>query len=270
MVLLRRQLKSALISWKWLVVAVVTVIILALQYRTAFFTPWVLPQPNPNFFNYMLLFNYFGSGTKMYLLMIPILASFVGGDLYSRERVSGRLNSLLMRVPQRSTLRISLLSSFIIGGLAGIFPLFVSMVIAIIHRPHMWFVEGVLNSYNYPLIDADSWVYGLYKYNQLLLLAFAYVYIYVMAGLMSAMATGVTFFTHIPYVEILAPFAFAYIPWVLVSLASWPIQGLSYMNFLDFRVATRPPNELGAAMTIPILFLITALLYGQKVHSDVI
>ena len=97
--LLRRQLRSGFLSWKWGVVAVATVLILLLQYRTAFYMPWKLPQPNPNFFNYMLLFSYFGRGSNIYLVVLPFLAAFIGGSIYSDERLSGRLGLTQTRTP---------------------------------------------------------------------------------------------------------------------------------------------------------------------------
>ncbi|MEE8667115.1 MAG: hypothetical protein SOI13_00165 [Bifidobacterium mongoliense] len=264
--LLRRQLRSGFLSWKWGVVAVATVLILLLQYRTAFYMPWKLPQPNPNFFNYMLLFSYFGRGSTIYLVVLPFLAAFIGGSIYSDERLSGRLSLVLPRTPHGRVVRTSLLSGFILGGSAGSTPLMVSLVIAVIHRPHMWFVEGVLNAYNYPLIDSRSWVYGLYRYNQILLLVLTVIYIFVLAGLMADVAVCVSFFTRMRYVEVLAPIVLTVAVWMGVGI--FGVYGLCYINFLNFGVATRPPNELGAALTLPVLAAIVAMLYVRERAQD--
>ncbi|BDR54675.1 hypothetical protein KIMH_07860 [Bombiscardovia apis] len=167
----------------------------------------------------------------------------------------------------------SLLSGFILGGTAGLFPLVCSGVIAIIHRPHMWFVDGTLNEYNYPLIDKESWVYGFYQQNQIALMLVTFVYVFILSGLFADIAVAVSFFTKKRYIEVIAPFVLVLALHIIVSNSTQiSLYGLSHINFLKYGVAftDRGPNELGAALTLPVLAGITAVLYSRKQAQDVL
>lgn len=268
MALLRRQLVSCLTGPRWLVIIAITIGVLVVQYRTAFRPVWVLPDINPNFFNYMLLFNYFGQGSVLYLMLLPFLAALAGGSVYAGERLSGRLPMLLARQSRATVLRSCLGSGFMAGGLGGSLPLMTSLVIAVIREPHMEFVDGVQRSSEYyPLITSDSWVYGLYCRNQILLLVLTLLYVFVLSGLCADLAVCASFFTRRRYLEVPIPFIVSYLVWVVSDVPGHA--GWSFITFLELRVANAPNCVAGAALTLPVLALVVGGVYAWEAHRDV-
>ena len=267
MALFKRQFVSCMTSTRWLIIIAMTVGVLVVQYRTAFRPVWVLPDINPNFFNYMLLFNYFGQGSVLYLMLLPFLAALSGGSVYSAEKLGGRLPLLITRGSRTATLRASLSSGFLAGGIGGSLPFLASLVIAVVREPHMEFVDGVQrNAEYYPLIVSDSWVYGLYCHSQILLLLFAVTYIFVLSGLCADLAVGVSFFTKRKYLEIPVPFILSYLMWTASDIPGHA--GLSFITFLEFRVANAPNCALGAVITLPALASLILVLYAVEAHHD--
>lgn len=267
MTLFRRQFAWCMASPRWLAIIAITVGVLVVQYRTAFRPVWVLPDINPNFFNYMLLFNYFGQGSVLYLMLLPFLAALAGGSVYASERLSGRLPMVLTREPRGTVLRSSLASGFVAGGIGGSFPLLVSLLIAVVREPHMEFVDGVQRSAEYyPLIAADSWVYGLYCRNQILLLVLTLLYVFALSGLCADLAVCVSFFTKRRYLEIPVPFIVSYLVWIVSDVPGYA--GWSFITFLELRIANAPNCAAGAAVTLPALALVVGVVYAVEVRRD--
>ena len=268
MTLFKRQFASCMRNPRWLIIIAVAIGILIVQYRTAFRPVWVLPDINPNFFNYMLLFNYFGQGSVLYLMLLPFLASLAGGSVYSTEKIGGRLPLLLARDSRLTLIRTSLASGFVAGGIGGTAPLLISLVIAVVREPHMEFVDGVQHSAEYyPLITSDSWVHGLYCYNQILLLLLTVIYIFLLSGLCADLSIGSSFFTKRRYLEIPVPFILSYLIWAATDVPGHA--GLSFITFLELRAANAPNCALGATITLPALAAIVYALYSLEIRHDV-
>lgn len=261
MSLVGKQLHSDFHSPKWLIVFTVTVVLLLIQYFSSFRPVWNLPYIKPNFFNYMLLFNYFGLGTPLYLLVFPFLAALIGGTAYSSEKLSGRLPLVLTRISKKRFVGSCLLSGFISGGLAGLTPLLINLVLAVIHQPHMEFVSGVMPSDPdapyYPLIYERSWLYGFYEYSQILLLISVCVYIFAFSGLVAVLGVCCSFFTTHRYVEVMLPFVILLVIWFFTDVTN--LWGISQVSYLDVRVGSDPLCMYGAVL-LPLLLL--ALAYG--------
>lgn len=215
----------------------------------------------------MLLFNYFGSGTQLYLLLMPFLAALAGGSVYADERLSNRLPMLAARTPRPTVAGSSMVSGFVLGGLGGAAPLLTSLVVALIREPHMEFVDGVQHdAVYYPIITSDSWVYGLYRDHQPLLLLLTVLYVFVLCGLLADLAVAVSFHTRHRYVEIMMPFVITYVLWLVLD--NTPLPGLHFMRFLDLRMANYPGCVIGAAISLPLLAILLAVLYLLEVRRE--
>lgn len=271
MTLLKRQLRDCILSWRWLVVLGITGVILYVQYATSFRPVWLLPPINPTFLNYMLLFNTFGMGTSIFTMILPFLAAWIGSSVYATERHSGRLTFITARSNARAVARTSLLSGFISGGLAGIAPLFTSMIIGIIKKPHMELVDGTMPTDGrtsfYPIIEAKSAFYPLYQTHQVLLLLFIFVYVFVFSGLVAMLGVCVSFFTQYRYVEVIIPFLALTLWWVATDLLN--AYGLSQVNFLYISRPTTIYNLIGFVLMPAIMTGVSAILYELRVKNYV-
>ncbi|NMM94333.1 ABC transporter permease [Bifidobacterium oedipodis] len=264
----KEQFRDGCLSIRWIAVLIVSITLLVVQQVTSFPDVWQLPNIGPTFLNYMLLFNYFGSGTHLYLFLLPFLAALTGGSIYANERHTNRLPLLRARIPRPLIIRSSLVSGFLLGGLGGFLPLALSLLVAVVREPHMEFVDGHFTNDGaaYPLITFDSWVYGFYERNQVVLLVAILLYVFALSGLLACLAICLSFWTRHRYVEIIVPLVLSYIVWMATSGTS--LGGLSFIDFLEIRVANEACCALGAAVTLPALIIMIAACYLLEVRHE--
>ncbi len=276
--LLRQQLSGTFKSWRFPAIAGIGIVLIALNYWTAFHSTFVLPKSKPTFFRYMMLFSDVGAGGAMYCMLLPCIAALAGGGLYSDEKNSGRLRMVLTRAGRRDVLRSSFCAGFMLGGLGGVLPLLLNLVIAVIRQPHMSFIDGVdhiaSNPYfsYYPVIQANSWLYPLYKTNQLLMLLVAFLMIFVLSGAYACLAIGASAFIGKRYVEILVPFAVSLLIWLLPAVLPIHVQlvanEFSQVIFLNFSADSGPYGIWGAMANVALFLVLSGALYEIELRRD--
>ncbi|OZG62543.1 ABC transporter permease [Bifidobacterium lemurum] len=263
----REQFRDGCRSVRWIAVLIVSIALLVVQQVTSFPSVWRLPDIGPTFLNYMLLFNYFGSGTHLYLFLLPFLAALTGGSIYANERHNNRLSLLKARIPRPLIVRSSLVSGFLLGGLGGSAPLMLNLLVAVVREPHMRFVDGhFTDDGSYPLITFDSWVYGFYERNQVALLAAILLYVFALSGLLACLSICVSFWTRHRYVEVIVPLVLSYTVWMATNGTS--LAGLSFIDFLSVRAANQACSLLGATVTLPALMILIAACYPLEVRRE--
>lgn len=167
-----------------------------------------------------MLLNGDGGASELYLFLLPFFAALLGGSVYSNEKTSGRLQASVIRCGRNKVLNTSMVSGFLLGGTGGVFPFIVNIVLAVIHMPHMSFIEGYPHNVSvvpqqYFMIDSWSWFYPVYTYNQVLFVLSVCALIFVMSGLFTLIAIGSSYFTNIRFIEVLIPFVLTTLWWIL-------------------------------------------------------
>ncbi len=274
----RLQLFRTLRSWRFPAIAGIGIVLIVLNYWTVFHSTFVLPKSKPTFFRYMMLFSDVGSGGAIYCMLLPCIAALAGGGLYSDEKNSGRLRMVLTRAGRHDVLRSSFCAGFVLGGLGGVLPLLLNLVIAVIRQPHMSFIDGVdhiaSNPYfsYYPVIQADSWLYPLYKTNQLLMLLVVFLMIFVLSGTYACLAIGASAFIGKRYVEILVPFAVSLLIWLLPAVLPIHVQlvanEFSQVVFLNFSADSGPYGIWGVTANVVLFFVFSGVLYEIELRRD--
>ncbi|MBT1178991.1 MULTISPECIES: hypothetical protein [Bifidobacterium] len=208
-----------------------------------------------------MLFNQYGSASTLYLYLLPFLAALMGGSVWAAEERSGRLINMLSREGRSVLLRTSMLSGFVLGGLGGVLPLIINLLVSAIQTPYMSFIDGTsVNAEGmvlgrYVLIDSSSWAYPLYATSQPLLIAVILLMVFVLSGAFSLLALGASLFIRRKHVELLVPFVVSLVWWMLPSLTGglvpdewsqiiflnfshWDPPGTAWMNFTGMLLMT--------------------------------
>ena len=185
---------------------------------------------------------------------------------------------VLARTGRRDVLRSSFCAGFVLGGMGGVLPLLLNLVIAVIRQPHMSFIDGVdhiaSNPYfsYYPVIQANSWLYPLYKTNQLLMLLVAFLMIFVLSGAYACLAIGASAFIGKRYVEILVPFAVSLLIWLLPAVLPIHVQlvanEFSQVIFLNFSADSGTYGIWGAMANVALFLVLSGALYEIELRRD--
>jgi len=276
--LLRQQLSRTFRSWRFPAIAGIGIVLIVLNYWTAFHSTFVLPKSDPTFFRYMMLFSDVGAGGSMYCMLLPCIAALAGGGLYSDEKNSRRLRMVLTRVGRRGVLRSSFCAGFVLGGLGGVLPLLLNLVFAVIRQPHMSFIDGVDHIASdphfayYPVIQANSWLYPLYKTNQLMMLLVVFLLVFVLSGAYACLAVGASAFIGKRYVEILVPFAASLLIWLLPAIlpirAQLVANEFSQVVFLNFSADSGSYGMWGVLANVVLFLVLSGVLYEIELRRD--
>lgn len=211
------------------------------QYWTVHHAAYRLFDSEPTFLRETMLFSRDGTGSGFYLLLLPFIAALLGGSVVASERHSGRMKGLMAREGRNKILCTSMISGFLLGGIGGIAPLMLNLLVAAAANPHLSFINGVAFDSSgqvlprYVLIDSLSWAYPLYQSSQQLLIMVIVLMLFALSGLFSMVAVGASLFTTRRYVELLIPFVLNLLWWMLPTLTYGLVPDeWSEINFLFF------------------------------------
>lgn len=277
--LVRMQLAGQLRSVYMVGVFAMSCVLVGIEYATTYGASYVVPPSKPTMLRDVMLFSQYGSGSGMYLLLLPFLAALLGGGVMASERHAGRLPAIEVREGRGRFLSTSMVSGFILGGLGGAMPVLLNLVIAGVRCPHLTFIDGDatdaqgnISSDIYVLISSDSWVYPLYKFNQVLFIVCGLLLVFVIAGLYATVAVGASFFVHRKYVELLVPFVLSLVWWMLPTCTGGLVPDeWSHVIFLDFAPPSRPvliQNVVGVVLSIVLLLGISVALLCVERRRD--
>ena len=281
--LLRSQVRRNLCGVRMMAIVALSLGLIFMQYWTVHHAAYWRYASAPTFLREVMLFNHDGNGSGLYLFVLPFLAALLGGSVYANERMSGRVRALLPRDGRSTILGTSMLSGFILGGIGGVMPLAINLVLAAAAIPHLSFIDGDavdeatgLVAQQYVLIDYTSWAYPLYRFSQPLLIAFMLALIFVISGLFATIAVGVSFFTRHRYVETVVPFVLSVLWWMLPTLTFDMVPyDWSHNIFLYIAVGNGMPDivarqtYIGIALTIGGSMLFTGILWLMEQRRDV-
>ncbi|WP_162930912.1 hypothetical protein [Lactococcus allomyrinae] len=259
--LFRSQLKKNLLSWKLVVIVGVSIGLVILEQKTT--NNWHLVKSN-NFLHYVVLMDKYSLAGVAYLLVLPILSALLGGTIYSGEFHSGRIISLQARLSRREIIKTISLSSFILGGIAAVIPILGSVPVAFVVLSRFDFISG--NS-NFSIFESNFWGYSLYEHSQIALILILLGLLFIFGGLVAVVSTVISFYTKIKYIELLLPFVFSLIWFLLVSAIGFPEMG--HIVFLDFPVSSGFPNvDLYLTVAYFILAIGSVVLITRKERND--
>ncbi|OZG50252.1 hypothetical protein [Bombiscardovia coagulans] len=259
--LLRRKLISNVLSLRMAVIVVVAVLLIGLQYWTTVHAGYVIADSAPTFLRGVMLYSIDGTGTALYLFILPFLAALLGGSVLAVERHSGRLQNVLVREGRSATLNTLTVASFLLGGFGGVLPLLLNLLLSALKTPNLSFIDGEaavksLSTDHFMLIDPESWLYPLYKQNQVLFIIVSVLLVFSVSAALSVIAMSASLFTRYRYVELFVPFLLSLLVWVVPALTNWVIpEQWSHNLYLHFALGTgdsgpRNQNIVGFVMTL--------------------
>ncbi|KAB8287626.1 hypothetical protein DSM100688_1412 [Bifidobacterium ramosum] len=257
----RRQLARNVCSVRSLVVVAMSVMLMAVQYWTTYHAGYRIRESAPSLLKDVMLFNQYGSASTLYLYLLPFFAALMGGSVWAVEERSGRLLNMLPREGRSALLHTSMLSGFVLGGLGGVLPLIVNLLVSAVRTPQLSFIEGTSADENgmmlpkYVLIDSSSWAYPLYRMSQPLLIAVILLLVFVLSGAFALLALGSSLFIRRRHVELLVPFVASLVWWMLPALTGglvpdewsqiiflnfshWDAPGTAWRNYLGMLLMT--------------------------------
>lgn len=247
----RHQIIRNVLSLRFVLIGVVSFVLMLVQYWTTHHSGMAMFDSAPTFLRDVMLFSRDGTGSGLYLFLLPFLAALLGGSVVAVERHSGRMKELLVREGRGRALRTCMVSGFVLGGIGGVLPLLLNLIVAAALNPHLSFIEGNAVTADgqvlpqYVLIDATSWAYPLYHRNQFLLILVILLLVFIISGLFADIAVGSSFFTVHKYVELLIPFVASMLWWMLPALTGGKIPDRwSHNIFLFFSPGNEPSLQL--------------------------
>jgi hypothetical protein len=260
--LLKRQLKQQLLSWKMLLIVLIGIGLTALEFKTT--NQWKLIE-SYNFLHYVVVFDRYSVAAQIYLIVLPLLAGLLGGGVYSIEKHSGRLNLMKSRIPLPEIVKTTSISSFLLGGIASIIPIMISMLGALIYMPAFKFLSPFKTMY--PIFTQDFWGFKIYEHSQILMVLILLLLLFIFGGLIAITAMSISFYSKVKHIEVLLPFVGLFVWYLVVSLIGFP--ELGHIVFLDFPITEgfrHTPMYLAA--TYVVLLLVNVYLLNREVKND--
>lgn len=265
--LLKGQITRNILSVRFLAVIGISVLLIVIQDWTANHAGFLrTPGYEATFLSGVMVFSTDGSGSGLYMMMLPFLAALLGGSVFATERYSKRLFEIQVREGRNRILGSCMGSGFVLGGVAGIMPLFLNLVYAAARNPRMKFIDGDITDASgmvanrFVLIEETSWAYPLYQFNQVLLIIVVVAAVFLLSGLFADLAVAFSFFTVHRYVEVLIPFTLSLLWWMLPSLTKGLVPDQwSHIIFLMPNASTSPEQiqqsylGMGLAVVLPLL-----------------
>lgn len=262
------KIKDNIISFRWILVCAFTIGLVYFHYATAFRPVWQLPRLY-TFLDYTLLFNTASDGNLIYLILLPFLAALGGGSLYAVDKLSNRLTFVASRVFRKKFLQSNIVASFLLGSFSGSLPFWVTVIIGLIKEPHMHFVSGLTrqNPYggDYPIILSDSWVYKYYESNQKLLFIVVCLYLTFLCGLFSVLSLLISCYVRVRYIELIIPFVFSYLVYLLDGVLD---TGISLPIYMYLTNSWYRYSEISAYITPIVLLTCIAVLYFVEIQRE--
>lgn len=277
---LAHQFRHNLLSLRMGVILLASLLLIGMQYWTTNHASYVILDSAPNFLRDVMLFSQYGTGSGLYLFLMPFLAALAGGGVFSEERYSARLWELTVRDGRSRFLRTSMVSGWISGAVGGVLPLVLNLCWAAARNPHLEFIDGTEISAEgialnrYVLISSMSWIYPVYHYNQVLCIVLVVAMVAVISGLYAALGVGISFFVRRRYVELIIPFAVNLVWWMLPALTGGLVPDQwSPIIFLSVGPGTnggwlRQQNVVGLALTIALLAVSAIVLLVVEERRD--
>lgn len=281
--LAKAQISRSLTSLRMVSVIAMSIALFLIQYSTTHYAGFRLaPGHELTFLSDVMLFSCDGTGSGLYLFILPFLAALVGGSVAAIERHSRRMSGMLGREGRGKIMNTSLASGFVLGGIGGLSPLLINLVIAAIMNPHMNFINGdvadamgLVDGSKYVLIYSDSWLYPLYRFNQPLAILTVMLMVFILSGLFADIAVAASFFTTHRYVEVLIPFVLSMLWWMLPGMTNFLVPDQwSHMIFLFPAPGGADSRQLvqifiGMALSVCLPVVISASLVAFKRSRDV-
>lgn len=259
-----KQLRLNLLGPRIVVIVAASLLLIGVQYWTTNHASYVILDSASNFLRDVMLFSQYGTGSGLYLFLLPFFAALVGSGAISTERHYSRLGELVVRDGRARFLRTSMMSGWISGAVGGVLPLVMNLCWAAARNPHLEFIDGAefnaegvaLN--RYVLISSMSWMYPVYRYSQVLCIVTVVALVAVISGLYAALGVGVSFFVRRRYVELIIPFVVGLVWWMLPALTGGLVPDQwSHVIFLFVGPGTteelRTQNIVGLVLTFILL-----------------
>lgn len=282
--LAKGQISRSLTSLRMASVVVMSIALFLIQYSTTHYAGFRLaPGHELTFLSDVMLFSCDGTGSELYLFLLPFLAALVGGSVVATERHSRRIDGILAREGRDKVMNTSLVSGFILGGIGGLTPLLMNLIVAAFMNPHMKFINGnvvdatgLVDGSRYVLIYSDSWLYPLYRFSQPLAIFTVMLMIFILSGLFADIAVAASLFTSHKYVEVLIPFVLSMVWWMLPGVTNnlVPDQWTHVIFLFPAPPGAADSRQLvqtfiGMALSVCLPVVISASLLAAKRRRDV-
>ena len=277
---LAHQFRHNLLSLRMGMIFLTSLLLIGVQYWTTNHASYVILDSAPNFLRDVMLFSQYGTGSGLYLFLLPFLAALAGSGVISEERHSARLWELTVRDGRSQFSRTSMVSGWISGAVGGALPLVLNLCWAAACNPHLEFIDGTEISAEgialnrYVLISSMSWIYPVYRCNQVLCIVLVVAMVAVISGLYAALGVGISFFVRRRYVELIIPFVVSLVWWMMPALTGGLVPDQwSPVIFLSVGPGTdggwlRQQNVVGLTLTIALLTVSAIILLMVEERRD--
>lgn len=277
--IMRYLLRRGLGGWRFIAVVGISIGLVGLQFWTTHFASYVIPEHEPTFLSDVMLFSQYGSSSELYLFVLPLLASWLGGGTIASELRCRRFTPIAVRSGRHVTVGASACAGFVLGMIGGIFPLALNLCVAAAANPRLVFIDGTeFTSDNvalqkYVLVSSRSWLYPLYERNQILFIIAVVGIVCGLSGLFALLSVAISLIVSNGYLEIFVPFVVNLVWWMAPTLTDGLIPDeWSPLIFLFVSIPSATGHEahnaLGCALTLALLAITaTALFRTGRAHD---
>lgn len=274
---LGKQLRRNMCSLRMLSVCIASLLLMVIQYWTTHHASYAILDSEPTFLREVMLFSQYGTGTGLYLFLVPFLAALLGSGVVALERHDARFMAVAIRAGRTRFLRTSMMSGILSGAIGGVMPLVINLCVAAAANPYLSFIEGTeVDAHGtyipkYVLISSRSWMYPLYQQSQILCIIVMVLLVAVISGLYAAVGVGASLFLKRRHVELIVPFVSSLGWWMLPALTNGLVPDQwSHIIFLHIGPGDidelRIQNVVGLVLTICLLSAaaVALLLVGER------
>lgn len=210
--LFKIEMKRLILRWQMIVAILLGLVIVVIQAKT-------INPINANWYNnafaHMIGYDNSGLGSQLYSVLLPLMCGLAGASLIQEDKKNTMVASIVVRSDKRKYLTNTLLSSFLIGGIVGIFPLIIEGIVYF----SRYKIAILPTKPEFYLIDKEGWGYHLFSTYPFVFWIVYLMIIFIFSGFFAQLGLVSAYFPIYKGVETIIPLVIVILSTILGDLS---------------------------------------------------
>lgn len=220
--LFKIEMRRLLFRWQTMVALLLGLVIVVIQAKT-------INPINANWYNnafaHMIGYDNSGLGSQLYSVLLPLICGLTGASILEEDKKNTMMAPIIARSNKRKYLKSTLLSSFLAGGIAGIFPLIIEGVIYF----SQYKITTLPVNPEFYLIDKVGWGYHLFSTYPFVFWVIYLLIVFMFGGFFAQLGLVSAYFPIYKGVETIIPLLIVILSTILGDLSGFLNLSLSQL-----------------------------------------
>lgn len=260
---------------RWIVLLIISVIFALVQIATC--NDWKSMGVD-NLIYYFAPMDCSGIGGQVYLILFPLIALILSGNLYPKEKNSHRLLYDYSRINHKQWIKVTFINNFLMGMVSAVVPLLFNLLFALTKCHHLTPIKSIVDSEGFANDGFNTtglnWAGDFFGVHSGWSILFALIVYAFYGGIFACLGMIAREFVPYKYSEYFVPFTSVFIWNTLVGFIV--IHDISFScfqlnDYLAFTFWDMSKLVAGAFLFMTILFsMITFMGYRRMIRRDIL